>query len=247
MTWYPQMEPIEFVTVQQMQDYVKENNLHLLPYNSIAYEFWGLYTTNPDAYDRLFTRLYRNSYYFIQQPKETVASVFTNFNEAVYDLLLLNAKKYAELYRVHSVDDDDYSILDNYDVTETKTGTDTKRIVDAFGNFVIQEQENIGSQENEMVGQVAPYDSEDFANQNSATQTLGQRQDSSMTTRNPHTDNHTYTGSDSYTMNKKGNIGVQTQSEVMDKHANFWKRYDFMKLIFEDINREYLLFDHAYL
>ena len=245
MMWYPPMEPIEFVTVKQMYAFTKESSIKLL--SSYDADFWEEYIENYANYDRLFNRMFNNSYYFMQEPKATVAEVQEDFTNAVYDLLMVNNKKYSELYRIHVVDDDTYSIIDNYDVTETREGSGNRRIIDSYGQRIIEEENTIGDQENTSTGQVAPFDSEDFANESHATQNLGEREDSSTVTHDAHTDNHTYIDSDGYTLNKKGNIGVQTQSEVMDKHAKFWKAYNFYKIVFEDIDKELLLFNHAYL
>lgn len=254
MVWYDPIEPIKYVTVSDMYEYVR-----LLPSkplltggDTVLPTFMTEYSTKWPFLDVAFKDKYGNSYYFNQKAYKEITStevdeVYNNFVHSLLSFFWLNEKKYDELYRVHLVDDTKYSVLDNYDVTETKSGSGHKYITDAFGNRVIQEQENIGEQENEMVGEVAPYDSENFSNQNKSTQTLGDRQDTSMTTHNAHTDNHSVDDNNTYTLNKKGNIGVQTQSEVMQKHVNFWKDFSFYNILFEDINKEFLLFYHSYL
>lgn len=277
--WNPYFQKIEFVTVDQMYKFVQTNNTALLSdYNA---EFWQDYLANHQRYDRIFRRLYKNFYYFNQDANLTADEVTPEFIEDVYGLLLINTKRYSELYRIHVVDDDTYSIIDNYDVTETKEGTnaktitdnygqqidsteDAKTLTDAYGQRISSNQSTIGTQQNTAVDKVAPYDSEDFSNQSRAETNLGQRQDSSTITQNAVSDTHTtddeltftkgsredtheHKGNDSYELHRKGNIGVQTQTEVMEKHERFWKGFNFYKIIFDDICKELLLIQKGYL
>lgn len=127
---------MRWVTVDDMYDNVKGTDNKLL--SSFNADFWNEYKTNSTYYDRLFRRMFGSFRYFDQVPLDNrsektpwlINEVQTEFTDAVYDHLLANSKKYAELYRVNVVDDEKYSILNNYDITETKeedrsaTGTD---------------------------------------------------------------------------------------------------------------------------
>ena len=245
MMWYPPMKKIEFITVKEMYAYTKENHIKLL--SDYTAEFWAEYLQNYEQYDRLFNRMFLNSYYFIQETDEPVETVQPNFTEAVYDLLLMNTKRYSELYRINVVDDEAYSIIDNYDVTETREGSFSKDITDNFGQRVSTGNDVSGAQINTVTGEVAPYDSETFANESKSTQNLGQRTDTNARTVNAVEDSHAHEGTDEYELHRKGNIGVQTQSEVMEKHKKFWLGYNFYKIIFDDINKELLLIEKGYL
>lgn len=243
--WIPPMQEIKFVTVHDLYVYAKENSTTLFP--SFTSDFWEMYTTDHDAVDRYFDRLYKTYYFFDQPVNSKAEDVLPDFKNAVSDLFSMNLKKYTELFRVNEVDDDDYSIIDNYDVTESREGSNNKRIIDSFGQRSTSGSYTTGQQTNTETDTVAPYDSENFSNREQITNVRGQRLDSSSNTLNAHTDNHTLNGSDEYTMNKKGNIGVQTQSEVMQKHVDFWKGFSFYKQLFDDICSEYLLIDRGYI
>lgn len=345
--WTLPMQKIEFVTVNQMYKLSQLRNQPLL--SDYTAEFWNEYLQNFARYDRVFNRLYRNFYYFNQEANSTAELVQPEFTEDVYGLLLMNHKKYSELYRIHVVDDDTYSILDNYDVTETREGEMARTITDSFGQKIqnilgsndltdmygqktdslqeskgltdaygqkiesLQESKDLtdvygqkvttgqsvtGSQDNTAIDKVAPYDSENFANETRNETNLGQRSDTATTTENTYTDTHdtsseststrsaysdthntttsstntrgSYTdthntdidttvtdnahedtheheGTDSYTLRRKGNIGVQTQTEVIEKHARFWRGFSFYKIIFDDICKELLLIEKGYL
>lgn len=277
--WMLPMQKIEFVTVKQMYELSQLNNEPLL--SDYTAEFWNAYVQNFERYDRVFNRMYRDFYYFNQDANSTAELVQPEFTEDVYGLLLMNHKKYSELYRVQVVDDETYSIIDNYDVTETREGEVNKTITDSFGQRIeniigsndltdlygqrITSGQNItGNQSNSAVDKVAPYDSETFSNENRNETTLGQRTDTTSTTQNTvtdthntdtettatynaHEDAHEHAGTDSYELHRKGNIGVQTQSEVMKKHVDFWKGFNFYKIIFDDICKELLLIEKGYL
>ena len=245
MLWVPPMQEIKFVTVHDMYLYAKENSTTLLP--SSTADFWAIYTTEHERIDRYFDRTYKTYYFFDQPVNAKAEDVLPDFKNAISDLFLINLKKYTEWFRVNEVDDDVYSIIDNYDVTESREGSNNKRIIDSFGQKVGTSNYVTGQQTNTETDTVAPYDSENFANREQITNVRGQRTDTSANTLNPYTDNHTLNGSDEYTMSKKGNIGVQTQSEVMQKHVDFWKGFSFYKMLFEDIFTEYLLIDKGYI
>ena len=70
MMWYPLMKKIEFVTVKDMYARTKENHIKLL--SDYSAEFWAEYLENYERYDRIFNRMYMNSYYFIQDSDESV-------------------------------------------------------------------------------------------------------------------------------------------------------------------------------
>lgn len=254
MVWHDLFEPIKYVTVSDMYEYVSlvPDKPLLTGGNTTLPDFLNDYSVHWPYIDVVFNDKYCNSYYFNQRGfknigTEEIDEVYTKFIQSLFGFYWMNEKKYNELYRINNVDDQVYSIIDNYDVTETKEGEGSRSIVDAFGNRVIQEQETVGSQTNTMTDEVAPYDSDNFSNNDKSSQVLGSRQDSSTTTHNQHTDNHNIADTNSYTLTKKGNIGVQTQSEVMQKHVNFWKNFSFYQILFDDINKEFLLFSKSYI
>lgn len=45
---------------------------------------------------------------------------------------------------------------------------------------------------------------------------------------------------DGHTLTRKGNIGVQTGSQILSLHIDLWKAYSFYKIIFDDIANEFL-------
>lgn len=185
--------------------------------------FWTYYIDNYIELDRYFAKKYSSFRYFAQEESDTVEVVTQNFTSSVYEHLLVNKKRYEELYRAQSVNDNEYMLLDNYNVNETVTK-------EGSGNGSIVS----GEREDKLYNttKVSPFDSENFYND---TTSDGSTRKGSETD----TTNNSY--NETVTSNKKGNIGVQTGADMLGKHTNYWKNFDFYNLVFSEIAKELLL------
>lgn len=228
-------------------------------------DFWNEYIQNHKEYDRLFMRMFKSFIYFLQDGSESIDVVLTNFIEDVKLHLMVNSKKYSELYRTYIVNDNDYMLLDNYNVKESMNkqnsyeGNDVlgKRddvTNDTIGAITTNTTSTIGEQTNSEIKKISPYDSNNFNNESGTDSNFGTRSDSGNTTTNEHTDNLTFTkgqqtdshnnnSTESYELTRKGNIGVQTGADMLKKHDSFWTSYEFYTMIFKDICKELLLVD----
>lgn len=82
--------------------------------------FWdALYPTNSAVIDREFARRFARFIYFDVFESDDIAEAINNFKADVLSVLTMNQKKYAEMYRVFLVSDNDDPITYNYDMTET--------------------------------------------------------------------------------------------------------------------------------
>lgn len=82
--------------------------------------FWdAVYTNNSAVIDREFTRRFSGFKYLDVWDSEDLATAINNFKADVLSVLTTNQKKYAEMYRVFLVSDEDDPITYNYDMTET--------------------------------------------------------------------------------------------------------------------------------
>ena len=208
-------------TVKEMYEVTKKAGTPLLStFNDV---FWNDYIEHYTELDRYFARRYRSFRYFPQEESDTIEVVTQNFTSSVYEHLLVNKKRYEELYRVQSVNDNDYMLLDNYNVKTdiTKEGTGNGSIVS-------------GEREDKIFNttKVSPFDSENFYND---TTSDGSTRKGSETD----TTNNAY--NETVTSTKKGNIGVQTGADMLGKHTDYWKNFDFYNLIFSEIAKELLL------
>ena len=250
-------------TVKEMYDNAVSKDAALL--SNFNGDFWSEYVQNHSDYDRLFMRMYKSFVYFLQDGTETIDSVTEEFTEDVRLHLLANSKKYSELFRTYIVSDEDYMLLDNYNVKETMSkqgtlnGSDTlgsraDTTNDTIGAVTTATNTTVGAQTNSETNKVSPYDSDDFHNDTGKESTLGTRSDNGTSTIEEHTDSstfnkgeqvdtHNHTTTESYELTRKGNIGVQTGSEMLVKHDRFWNSYEFYTMIFKDICKELLLVD----
>ena len=250
-------------TVKEMYESAVLKDTALL--STYSGDFWNEYIQNHKEYDRLFMRMFKSFKYFLQDGSESIDVVLTNFTEDVKLHLMVNSKKYSELYRTYIVNDTDYMLLDNYNVKESMNkqnsyeGSDVlgKRddvTNDTIGAITTNTTSTIGEQTNSEIKKVSPYDSNNFNNESGTDSNFGTRSDSGNTTTNEHTDNLTFTKGqqtdshsnnsiESYELTRKGNIGVQTGADMLKKHDSFWTSYEFYTMIFKDICKELLLVD----
>ena len=205
-----------------------------------GFAWWeSSYTANATALDREFARRYRNFRYydFLEDRDTTDAESLLDFKTDVLSILTLNQKKYAELYRIYTISDDDLPITYNYDMTETTGAQHTETEYGATQDTKGSQDFTKGAQTNSH--NVAPFNSTNpvVESQDTTLQyvdTEGQRIDSSLA----HTDQF---DSDEWTLTRKGNIGVQTGADIARIFENFWINNKFMQLIFEDICKQLLL------
>ena len=225
-------------------------------------DFWADYRTNYARYDAVFNRMFNSFWYFLQDRQGTIAEVAADFTQAVYDHLMINEKKYSELYRIEVIPDEDYSLTNNYNITEVMDKDITDNNDNTYGQRIDSgsftegsrsdsASNTLGSQTTTVTDGIAPYDSDVFSNKESET-VAGSRQDSSSFTKGSQSDsssntkgqqiddlNRTYT--EDYTLTREGNIGVQTATDMIDKHKKFWSLWAFYEYIFKEISKDLLL------
>lgn len=173
-------------TVKEMYRYSRDNDLKLLSDFDAA--FWEEYKLNHARYDKVFSRLYSSFYYIHQEEDFTIDTVQSEFSEDVYNFLLINRKKYEELYRIYNISDDDYKFDNNFSIKTTYSKNSA-----GSGTF------NYGGKTDSV----------------SVTETLGAREDSTNSSQNnsERTDSYTDTiGAGKTTVSNK--TGKQDNSHV---------------------------------
>ena len=231
----------------------------LLPVNT-GFDFWDdVYEDNSAAYDREFARRYSGFQYYDFLEAEEKADAISDLKADVLSILTINQKKYAEMYRIFLLSDEDMPITYNYDMTETTGAQHSEVEYGATSATKGQEtftkgQEEItkGSQQNtegEVTNShnVAPYNQtspvlESSDVKSAQTYTDGQRIDTTSArtdTTLAHTDS---TDSDAWTLTRKGNIGTQTAADVANSFVKFFDNsFKFMLMIYEDIAKQLLM------
>lgn len=219
-------------TINDLYKYASTNNLKLLSnYNA---EWWEDYVAHSADYDLVFRRLYYSFMYFMQSKDETIEEVTTNFIADVANILRVHDKEFEQLWRVASIPEEDYSIINNYDMTETMD----KDTGETLGTR--SDSQTIGQQTNGTTSKVAPYDSETFYNSNDVDVTTGARSDSQTY------GSQSNTGTEDYTLHRYGNIGVMTSSDVIKKHIELWESFNFYHYVFGVIAKELLTVGGVY-
>lgn len=203
------------------------------------FDFWDdVYEDFQAEIDREFARRFKNFLYFDFLEAEAVSDALTNFKADVLSVLTFNQKRYAEMYRVFVVTDENDPLTYNYDMVETTGAQHQQNVKGSQENTIGQHTDTIGAQTN--THSVAPYNEATFApeSQDESTQrqdTIGQHTD----TEGARTDT---IDTNEWTLTRRGNIGVQTASDMLRLHTDFWtEKYKFLQLIFDDIAKQLLL------
>lgn len=226
-------------TVKDMYGVSNQARVPLLStYNSV---FWLDYIAHYDEFDNVFKTLYKSFRFFDQEPDETVMEVTNNFIELVKNWLRMNDKRYNELWRINVVDDSKYGILDNYDMTETYIGLNTIQSAGKEGARTDVNDFTEGSQNGENQTRISAYNTNSMASKNTIKNSTGTRNDVNEFTKGEMNTTFASNEGNQHTMNRKGNIGIRTQTEVMEKHGDYWKRYNFYMFVFEEIQKQFLL------
>ena len=211
-------------------------------------EWWtGIYNieTGKDI-DLLFTRYYA-SYEFYSALEDlfdeyTDHNALSDFKQAVYTLFMKNDKKYTELYRIHTIPDDEaYALTNNYDMHETYSGSNSMNGSAITGQRTDVTYDNIGSQNSSNLDKITGWDSGSENTRDSSNASVGSREDTHQFTKGQEQDTSRTEGIDSHTLRRYGNIGVMTVDDLLKKHKDFWLVWDFLQVIFDDICRDYLL------
>lgn len=111
------------VEVKDIYKYQKEEQAPML--SGYTADFWAPYRNNYAYYDRIFKKKYASFYPYDQAGD--VEDVAEDFSEDVKAWLMMNDKRYSELFRINTiVDDEKYSLVDNvyeHEIIEKDTET----------------------------------------------------------------------------------------------------------------------------
>lgn len=194
------------------------------------FDFWTntYFGDDPDYYqviDRKFAQMYGDFYYydFLEEDNQEIGDTMNHFWTDCFAILAKNQKRYQEMYRIYLATDAQIPFDYNYDLTETYGVTHQSTVYGSHTDTIGQVQDTHS---------VAPFNS--TTPQTESVDTTAQRQD----TIGSHTDT---IDTNAVTNTKKGNIGVQTASDVADRFISMWSRYKFLELIFEDFCKELLM------
>lgn len=212
----------------------------LLP-TSTNYTWWAEYEANAGAFDREFTRMFAN-YTYEDIFSDDADNIITDWLLDVRALFAKNAKKYAEFYRIHTVSDTDMPLAYNYDMTEKMDKDITDASTAKVGQRTDVSNNSYGNQNFSNANNVTGYNSNVEQRDNSGTSSNGAHNDVLQFTKGAEEQTQRGTGTEDYTLTRKGNIGVQTAADIARIFLNFWDdpRTNLYQVIFMDICRELL-------
>lgn len=257
--------------LKTMYNYFLKSDLKEQPFlTSNNYAWWADYISSHANYDKFFVRMFSSFEYYAQSDvpdcfftDDIIRTTVENFRTDVSMILMMNAEKYRQLYRVLSVPDAENELYENVNGTTTTTTTygktttrDNAKRTDTHTNTrdaYTDTTENINdATEDNNVHKVSAFDSETFANDNSDTISTGARK---QTVNNDYASQHgtvadeygAYTNTDTdggtevVEEKRHGNIGVTTVSQMLKQHVDFWDSMKYMQTIFSDIADKLLI------
>ena len=227
-------------TVKELYQVTKLNEEPLL--SDYDAEWWSEYVENYADFDALFAKMFKTFVYYDQDSEDTVEDIQSDFTQTIERWLRMNDKKYAELYRIHVIpDDDSYNLAYNYDRHETYSGNNNVAGSSITGQRTDITYDNIGSQNSSNLDKVTGWDSGSENTRDSSNSSVGDRQDTHQFTKGQEQDTSRTQGTDAHTSHIFGNIGVTTVDDMLKKHADFWQVFNFYQIIFNDICKNFLL------
>lgn len=230
-------------TVYDMYLYAKEHNAPLLSDFSSSLEvgkdFWYYYLENYEMFDRMFALMYKNFRYFDQdvEGENSVQEVYENFSDSVKGFLMLNEKKYLNLYQMYLIKD--MSPVDDFNITETKEGSKGYEREYVSGSRIDTSNESSGQRTDTSINQVMAYNSNTFNDESKSTDTKGAQTNINNITKGEQTDTDESTMNETHTINTKGY--KENPSKNLKKYKEVWDSYSFYSDIFTDICKNFLL------
>ena len=243
MMIYLPMEDRSVYTVKDIYNKNKQDSKKML--STYLADFWKDYRENSDYFDRRFMIMFKSFFPIEQETEEGLESVADDFRYDVYSHLMANDKRYSEIYRINTIQDDDaYSLTNNVDYTETVNETTNRDIEFNKGEQTDTEDlsKTFGQYDGSDTHTNSAYNVDNYApDSKDDTQVLEHTdtEDNSRTSgiRQDTTDDDVIHNS---TLHKVGNMGVQTVDDMLIKHWNNWNLFDFYGLIFKEIARDLL-------
>lgn len=255
------------LTVDKLYKYSSVNNLALLG-SSPNYDFWTPYKTNFAVFDRFFRDKFLSWFYWLKFSDDaTTAEIYTDFIAAINSHLAINSKRYSELYQVQILAADAYDIVNNYDLTETHSNThsetgsttegareDSTSTTTVDGARSDSGSTTVGAATNTSEKEIAGFNASDYTDADKQTDIFGTHTDTTSVSKGAQTNtnnstlnkgaqsnSHSTSGSESISIRKTGNIGVQTPADVIGGHIELWDSFNFYGKIFDEIAKDYLM------
>lgn len=204
--------------------------------------WWAEYVSNYEVFDWQFRQMFKTFVFFDQDPEDTDDDVMEKFGMTIFSWLGMNDKRYSELYRIHVIADDEaYALTNNYDLHETYSGTSTGASSTITGQRTDVTIDQIGSQNSSNLDKITGWNSSSENTKDSSDTAVGSREDTHQFTKGQEQDTARSQGTDGHTLRRYGNIGVMDVNTLLTRHKDFWQLFNFYKIVFDDICKNFLL------
>lgn len=114
--------------IKDIYQHQKKENTPML--SSYISDFWEPYTNNFTYFDKIFMKKYRS--WFPMDQEGELSEISREFSDDVYGWLMINDKRYSELFRIQTIPDDEkYSLTDNvyeHEIIERDTTSSASNI-----------------------------------------------------------------------------------------------------------------------
>ena len=228
-------------TVKEIYNYFKlHTNLYML--SGANFSFWQMYKDNHSDFDRIFARTYANFQYFDPlEDDDQISTVATHFIEDVENYLLINKKRFEEMFRIQGLTDTELPMTYNYDMTEVmdKTNNSESAVTTGQRSDIVNNQ--TGQQNFSNVNKVTAFNASNENTKDSNTSSAGSRQDINQFTKGQETDTSQGASTENYTLTRKGNIGVHTGADILMGFDKAMPVFDFYSKIFSELCEHLLL------
>lgn len=212
------------------------------------YDFWIPYINNQQQMDNMFARTYANFEYFnpLLDGDESEHDVLQSFRTDISNYLFLHQKRFEEMFRIQGLADAELPMTYNYDMTENMNKSTADQSAVITGQRTDVNNVEIGNQKQSNVNKVTAFNSNDENTRDTQSSEIGSRNDVTQFTKGQETDTTRGTGSEVYTLTRKGNIGVQTGADILMGFDKAMPVFDFYSKIFAEICENFLLIGGDY-
>lgn len=225
-------------TVNDMYKYAKaEAEKPLL--SAYPAEFWSEYRTNYTRYDKLFNR-YFSSFRYFNQDNDTIEDCTDDFIDEVYHHLMINDKKYSELYKINILQVDT-PIYDNFHITNMMYRDKTINRDYTSGARTDTTSDSTGQRTDTTTNKTSGFNSTDFVNDTETTDVKGAELDNNTYIKGSQTDDDDTTINDDYIFTSQGSKGEKGIADNISDYQKLWSKYRFYDYIFDQISKELLL------
>lgn len=222
------------------RNYFLKNNKPMLC-NTHDVDYWNEYINNTALYDSRFDKLYKGFIYYWDVDMSTLDIISESFIDSVNEHLSINDKIYSELYKIHVLADDAYSIIDNYNLKETEDITGKENGIENNDKYTDDHNMTRGAEKTNTVSKNSPYDNENFYNDTSLNVNTDSRADTVRDIYGAQKKTNTKENTNKRVLERVGNIGIKSTPEIIMEHKKLWTTQAFYDYIFANIAKELLL------